>query len=200
MEINTFWVEFLSWDRFHCYSLSHVKATHLVRTSNILHSSLQISVYFFQNSNQGWHLFQRTTGRTSIMGIPVLVKHCLCVETVSRQPWWIVIELIVHWVIWMKSYTSNFQTNFSDWWLGNLLWNCRQLNVLGHYLSQCWPRSMPPYNVTRPQSLCNIKIRTSALPCTEYLIFCMRRLKNIIPKWTIIMVTVFWDTFKFEQF
>ena len=67
--------------------------------------------------------------------------------------------------------TCNFQTNFSDWWLRHLLWNCPYMNVIGlhwwwvtlvqvmawchqatsHYLSQCWPRSLSPYGVTRPQ-------------------------------------------------
>ena len=50
-----------------------------------------------------------------------------------------------------------------------ILWNCHQMNITGsywwqvnirsgngfvpsgHYLSQCWPRSMSPYGVTRPQ-------------------------------------------------
>ena len=73
----------------------------------------------------------------------------------------------------MKCYISKFEANFSDWWLRHLLWNCPQLMVTGladakstlgqvmawchqatsHYLSQCWPRSMLPYGIIRPQSV-----------------------------------------------
>ena len=64
--------------------------------------------------------------------------------------------------------TCNFQTHFSDWWLRHLLWNCSNMNVSGlHWwsvsigsgnglvpsgnLSQCWPKSLSPSGVTRPQ-------------------------------------------------
>ena len=58
---------------------------------------------------------------------------------------------------------SNFQDNFSDLWLMYLLWNCPKMNIIvlqvmawcrqatSHYLSQCWPSSMSPYGITRPQ-------------------------------------------------
>ena len=66
----------------------------------------------------------------------------------------------------MKYDVSNLQANFSDWWLRHLLWMvtgltddkltlgqvmawCRQAR--SHYLNQCWPISMPPYGITRPQ-------------------------------------------------
>ena len=72
----------------------------------------------------------------------------------------------------MKFQTCNFQTDLSDWWLKHisceiaLIWMspdfaddqstlvqvmawCRQ--APSHYLNQCWPRSLPPYGVTRPQ-------------------------------------------------
>ena len=42
------------------------------------------------------------------------------------------------------------------WWrvnIDSLAW-CRQ--VISHYLSQCWPRFMSPYGVTRPQWLKDI--------------------------------------------
>ena len=59
----------------------------------------------------------------------------------------------------------------SDWWLRHLLWNFPNMNVTdfaddqstlvqvmawchqatSHYLSQCWPRSLSQYGVTRPQ-------------------------------------------------
>ena len=65
-----------------------------------------------------------------------------------------------------------FQANFSDWWLrciscaivlsditDNITDNkstlvqvmawCRQ--ATSHYLSQCWPRLLSPYDITRPQ-------------------------------------------------
>ena len=33
--------------------------------------------------------------------------------------------------ILMKFYIFNFQTDFSDWWLRHLLWNCPNMNVTG---------------------------------------------------------------------
>ena len=80
--------------------------------------------------------------------------------------------------------TCNFQTDFSDWWLRHFLWNypinmnvtdftddqstlvqlmdrCHQ--ATSHYLSQCWPRSLSPYGVTRPQCV-NSKKRTCFSP------------------------------------
>ena len=66
----------------------------------------------------------------------------------------------------------NFQTSYTDLYLGLLLWNCFKVNVTEylpnekstlvqvmawcrqatrHYLSQCWPRSVSPYGITRPQ-------------------------------------------------
>ena len=67
----------------------------------------------------------------------------------------------------MKSYISNFQPNFSEWWWRYQMW-CMSLDLIedkstlvqvmawcrqatSHYLSQCWPRSLSPYDVTRPQ-------------------------------------------------
>ena len=43
---------------------------------------------------------------------------------------------------------SNFQTNFSDFWLRYLLWNCPQMNLTGPHLLQCWPRYMSPHGIT----------------------------------------------------
>ena len=60
---------------------------------------------------------------------------------------------------------------FSYWWWRHFLWNCPDMNVTGlnwwsstlaqvmawcrqatsHYLSQCWPRSLSPYGIIRPQ-------------------------------------------------
>ena len=34
----------------------------------------------------------------------------------------------------------------------------------GHYLSQCWPRSLPPNGVTRPQWVINIQYKISVVP------------------------------------
>ena len=86
---------------------------------------------------------------------------------------WICVEIhiIGPWGISIKFYVCNFQTDFSDWWLRHLLWNCPSLNVTGlkyekstlvqvmawrrqatsHYPSQCWSRSLSPYGFTRPQ-------------------------------------------------
>ena len=64
----------------------------------------------------------------------------------------------------------NFQANFSGWWLKYHLWNSSQVIdtgphwwynsmlvqvmaccLISHYLSQCWPISLWPYGITRPQ-------------------------------------------------
>ena len=65
----------------------------------------------------------------------------------------------------------NFQADFGGQWRRYLLWNCPHMSVTGpylwwvnmvqvmdwcrqarsHHLSQCWPRSISPYGVTRPQ-------------------------------------------------
>ena len=43
----------------------------------------------------------------------------------------------------MKRLMNNFQANFSDWWVGYLLWNCPQMNVTGSYWScQYWFRQL----------------------------------------------------------
>ena len=60
--------------------------------------------------------------------------------------------------------TFYFPDNFSDWLLRYLLWTCLRwmsLNLTechwtllmapSHYLNQCWPRSLLPYGITRPQ-------------------------------------------------
>ena len=84
---------------------------------------------------------------------------------------WCFSQLICLKDIWMKFKILNFQANFSDWCLRYLLGNClrwvsqdhsNDLSTLiqvmawgcqapSHYLSQCWPRALPPYGVTRPQ-------------------------------------------------
>ena len=78
---------------------------------------------------------------------------------------------------------SNLQASFSDWWtryvsceitirwfpldltdhkstLVQVMAWCRQ--AASHYMSQCWPRSMSPYGVTRPQWV------NSKLPLNSY--------------------------------
>ena len=69
----------------------------------------------------------------------------------------------------MKFQMINFQANFSHRWSRYLSWNCSQMwldltddkstlvqvmawcrQTTSYYLSQCWPRSMSPYGVTRP--------------------------------------------------
>ena len=39
--------------------------------------------------------------------------------------------IIGPWSIWMKCFTCNCQTDFSDWWFRHLLWNCLNMNVTG---------------------------------------------------------------------
>ena len=51
---------------------------------------------------------------------------------------WLTTDLLVNhfnnyltnpWEILMKFKISNFQANFSDWWLRHLLWNFPQMNI-----------------------------------------------------------------------
>ena len=86
--------------------------------------------------------------------------------------------------IWMKFWISIFQANFGDWWLWDLFWNCpgwmsiylsgdkstlvqvmawcRQ--AASHYLSQCCPRSLSPYGITRPQWIEMVKTYNLHMP------------------------------------
>ena len=74
------------------------------------------------------------------------------------------------------------QDNLNDWWLTYLLWSCPQMNVTGphwlvinigsgnglvpntpsHYLRQCWPTSLSPYGIIKPQYFVTL---TSQLFC-----------------------------------
>ena len=79
---------------------------------------------------------------------------------------------------WMKFLVTNFQTNFSNWWLSYFMWHDIALKWLSldltddksalillmvwcpqaarYFLSQCWLKSMSPFGVTRPQWLKSI--------------------------------------------
>ena len=76
---------------------------------------------------------------------------------------------LIH-LILIYFYVNNFSTEFSVSWLRYLFWNCPRwisldliydsilLQVMTwchqatyHYQNQCWPSSMLPYGVTRPQ-------------------------------------------------
>ena len=86
--------------------------------------------------------------------------------------WFLNISIIAPWEIWTKIETSNLEASFSKWWLRYILWNChhkwisldladiKSISVqvttwcrqaTSHYLSQCWPRFVSPYCVTRPR-------------------------------------------------
>ena len=105
---------------------------------------------------------------------------------VSRQ--WAMIWLSGLWVIWKAFLIRNFQAHFSDWWLRYILWNCPLRNATGltdnrstmvqvmawclmapsHYLSQCRPRSLSSYSITRLQWVKGVKIVTSLLNSTVF--------------------------------
>ena len=90
----------------------------------------------------GWWLLQGWIGSDSYQAVIVLLA------------------LLTHWPLgafYGILYISNFQADFSDWWLRHLLRNCTQMNVTGpydkstlvqvmtwccqaasHCLSQCW--------------------------------------------------------------
>ena len=78
------------------------------------------------------------------------------------------VQLIGPWKCWLKL-KSNFQANFSTWWLMFLLWNCHQMNVIAscwwqvniglgnglvpscYYLSQCCPITKSSYGFIRSE-------------------------------------------------
>ena len=48
---------------------------------------------------------------------------------------------------------------------------CRQ--ATSHYLSQCWPRPMSPYGITRPQWVNTLKLRQSGCHFTDDILKCI---------------------------
>ena len=115
-----------------------------------------------------WFLWHKSHVRIVTMAIlPIHLPHIISGSMIGGCTGW----LIGPWWNWMKFSICDFQTYFSDWWLRHLLWNCPYRNVIGltddqstlvqvlgwchqatsHYLSQCWPRSMASYGVTRGQ-------------------------------------------------
>ena len=80
--------------------------------------------------------------------------------------------------MWLLPQISNFQTRTKDEYFEHFVWNCPQVNATrpdkstlvqvmawcrqatSHYLSQCWPRSLSPYGVTRPQMSWYIEAET----------------------------------------
>ena len=67
---------------------------------------------------------------------PLIFKLILVIEC-----WGISCEIAL---IWMSLYFTDDQ-----WTLVHVMAWCRQ--AASHYLIQCWPRSLSPYGVTRPQ-------------------------------------------------
>ena len=68
-------------------------------------------------------------------------------------------------LMWMSLYFTDDQPTLVQ----VMAW-CRQATI--HYLSQCWPRSLSPYSVTRPQrvkSWCQFKFKFFIVSTTSYL-------------------------------
>ena len=77
--------------------------------------------------------------------------------------------------IWMWFEKGNFQSCFTAWCLQIFIWECPQLNAKStlvevmawyrqatiHYLSPCWPRSLLPYDIIRPQWINNTNLSYS---------------------------------------
>ena len=98
-------------------------------------------------------------GYCHCLRLPVYVHPCVNHELVCMITW-----LIGPWEIWRQVEKCYIQT---DWQLRHSLWNFSQVNVkrhnwlvqimawcrqaTSHYLNHCWPRSMSPYSITRPQ-------------------------------------------------
>ena len=110
----------------------------------------------------------------------IIISHIIVVfnfesdKSLTGIPLWYLIEKnisISPWEVGVNFYLSNFHANFTtDCWgisckiavrlmlldlideystLVQAMARCRQ--ATSHYLSQCWPRSMSPYGVTRSQ-------------------------------------------------
>ena len=73
-------------------------------------------------------------------------------------------------LIWMSvDFTDDHST------LAQVMAWCRQ--ATSHYLSQCWPRSLSPYGVTRPQWMkrlgaCHLQVANLQLSCSDLQLSC----------------------------
>ena len=47
-----------------------------------------------------------------------------------------------------------------------------------HYVSQCWPRSLSPYGVTRGQWVNTLRLRQNGRPIPDHIFNCMKMKKN----------------------
>ena len=93
--------------------------------------------------SQGWGDFKLTVYQTSLQGhnwtvidMDIIFLHSVnCVFLDCQHSWKSkpisCLELIGPWDILMKSEIWNFQTDFNNCWLRNLLWNCPSMNVTG---------------------------------------------------------------------
>ena len=93
-------------------------------------------------------------------------RHVFYKQILVIDGWGICCEIAL---IWMSlDFTDNQST------LVQVMAWCHQ--ATSHYLSQCWPRSLSPYDVTRPQwvnkktgFLCGLKVFALNTFCKEYL-------------------------------
>ena len=117
----------------------------------------------------------------------------------SLAPGWFKVNF--RWVI--------FKLIFSGKWLRYLLWKCPHASVTGpylwlstlvqvmawcrqatsRYLSQCWPRSLSPYGVTRPQWV------KSSLPQQNGCHFADDIFRCIFVNWKFCILIVIWLKF-----
>ena len=88
--------------------------------------------------------------------LPQDVKVNMSEQEVSRTHWPLgnlneILDMIDGWGIFCENALIWMSLNFADdqSTLVQLMAWCRQ--ATSHYLSQCWPRSLSPYGVTRPQ-------------------------------------------------
>ena len=124
-----------------------------------------------------------------LCALTILYVDAMCTSTVFWLCFVVVMLLITHWslgdVTMIKKYC--FQTHYSEQQLRDSMWNyswmpqnltnqkstliqvmawCRQ--ATSHYLNQCWPSSMSPCGITRPQWVnvvyLPIFVRVTSLP------------------------------------
>ena len=62
---------------------------------------------------------------------------------------------------------------------------CRQ--ATSHYLNQCWPNSMPPYGVTRPQWVNTLSLRQNGRHFAEDIFKCIFLNENV---WILISISL----------
>ena len=117
-------------------------------TGNTPEYNRLIKNQFVLSITNGTNSLISLVGRCSLANsIQWTPRYCIYTfrATLSFQQWISLISIFCELTIrWGPQHLTNHQSTL----IQVMAW-CRQ--ATSHYLSQCWPRSMSPYDVTRPQ-------------------------------------------------